>query len=67
MTVIAGIYDRPGGGYDRYELVVDARTCTVHNPPRAEPTVTPKLKPLDFLKLVTGNADTDLFAIPRAG
>jgi putative sterol carrier protein len=54
------IFDRPGGGYDHYELVVRDGTCTVNNPPEHEPKVTLKLGPVDFLKLVTGNAEGPL-------
>lgn len=50
------IFDRPGGGYDHYELVVRDGTCIVNNPPEHDPKVTLKLGPVDFLKLVTGNA-----------
>jgi putative sterol carrier protein len=49
------ILDRPGGGYDHYELVVRSSTCVVNQPPQEEPAVTFKLGPVDFLQLVTGN------------
>jgi putative sterol carrier protein len=48
------ILDRPGGGYDHYEVVVDDGTCTVAETPAAQPRVTFKVKPVDFLKLVSG-------------
>ena len=51
------VYDRPDGGYDHYEVVVRDGTCQVRKPPAAEPNVTLKLPPAEFLKLVTGNAD----------
>jgi len=50
------VLDRPGGGYDHRELVVEGGRLTVVEPPQREPTVTIKVKPVDFLKLVTGNA-----------
>jgi len=50
------VLDRPGGGYDHRELVVESGRLTVVEPPQREPTVTIKIKPVDFLKLVTGNA-----------
>lgn len=50
------IYDRPEGGYDHYEVVLESGTCTVSESPSREPAVTLKLKPANFLKLVSGNA-----------
>ena len=50
------ILDKPGGGYDRYQVVVTGGACAVEKDGKHEPRVTFKLKPVDFLKLVTGNA-----------
>ena len=50
------IYDRPEGGYDHYEVVLEGGTCTVSESPSREPAVTLKLKPVHFLKLVSGHA-----------
>lgn len=50
------IYDRPEGGYDHYEVVLEGGTCTVSESPTREPAITLKLKPADFLKLVSGHA-----------
>jgi putative sterol carrier protein len=50
------VLDRPGGGYDHYELVVRDGRCVVSERPHAEPQVTIRVKPVDFLKLVTDNA-----------
>jgi putative sterol carrier protein len=50
------IYDRPKGGYDHYEVVLDDGNCTVSTSPSREPAVTLKLKPANFLKLVSGCA-----------
>ena len=50
------IFDKPGGGYDRYQVVVTGGTCSVEKDGEHAPRVTFKLKPVDFLKLVTGNA-----------
>jgi putative sterol carrier protein len=51
------ILDRPGGGYDHYEVLVSEGALTVNHPPEREPTVTLKVKPVDFLKLVTNNTN----------
>jgi putative sterol carrier protein len=50
------IFDRPDGGYDRYQVVISNGTCSVQKDGEHEPRVTFKLKPVDFLKLVSGNA-----------
>jgi len=50
------IYDSPEGGYDHYEVVLEGGTCVVSATPDREPSITLKLKPADFLKLVSGTA-----------
>jgi putative sterol carrier protein len=50
------IYDRPEGGYDHYEVVLEDGRCTASASPSREPAVTLKLKPANFLKLVSGCA-----------
>lgn len=50
------IYDRPEGGYDHYEVVLEDGRCTASASPSREPAVTLKLKPAEFLKLVSGTA-----------
>ena len=50
------ILDKPGGGEDRYQVVVASGACTVEKDGAHAPRVTFAMKPVDFLKLVTGNA-----------
>ena len=50
------ILDRPDGGYDHYEVVLENGTCTVTDEPQREPRVTFRIGPVDFLKLASGNA-----------
>ena len=50
------IEDKPGGGYDRYQVIVTGGTCAVEKEGEHAPRVTFRLKPVPFLKLVTGNA-----------
>ncbi len=50
------ILDKPGGGHDRYQVVISKGNCTVERDGEHAPRVTFTLKPVDFLKLVTGNA-----------
>lgn len=52
------IWDRPDGGYDHWRIEIANGACRVIADPPADPParVTFKVKPVDFLKLVTGNA-----------
>ena len=50
------IFDRPDGGYDHYEVVLEGGECSVSDSPTREPAVTLKLNPADFLRLVSGSA-----------
>jgi putative sterol carrier protein len=50
------ILDAPGGGYDHYEVVLADGACTVTDEPAKDPRVTFKIGPVDFLRLVSGNA-----------
>lgn len=50
------ILDAPDGGYDHYEVVLADGACTVTDEPSAEPRVTFRIGPVDFLRLVSGNA-----------
>lgn len=49
------ILDKPGGGYDHYETVLDGGSCTVNTEPEHEPRVTIRLNGTQFLKLASGN------------
>jgi putative sterol carrier protein len=48
--------DRPGGGADRYEMVIANGTCVISPAASEEPKLTLTLGAVDFLNLVTGNA-----------
>jgi putative sterol carrier protein len=50
------ILDKPGGGEDRYQVVVTGGACKVDKDASHAPRVTFTLKPVDFLRLVSGNA-----------
>jgi len=49
------ILDKPGGGHDRYQVVMAGGDCTVVPDGDQGARVTFTMKPVDFLKLVTGN------------
>ena len=51
------ITGRPDGGEDRREVVIADGRCSASAELRSDPRVTLKLDGLDFLKLVTGNAN----------
>ncbi len=51
------ITGRPDGAEDQWEVVITAGACTVSPEPKSDPRVTLKLDGVDFLKLVTGNAN----------
>jgi putative sterol carrier protein len=59
------IFDRPGGGYDHFELVIADGACTLSDHPGKAPNVTFRIPPVDFLKLVTGNASPTGLALRR--
>jgi putative sterol carrier protein len=51
------IWDRPDGGYDHYRVHIAGGTCRVEKQPAdGDARVTFRVKPVDFLKLVTGSA-----------
>ena len=49
------IIDKPGGGHDLYETVLDEQTCTVNKEPTHKPRVTISLAAPELLKLASGN------------
>lgn len=52
------ILDRPDGGYDHFEVGFKGKRIRINNPPRWDrPNLTFRLDGVDFLKLVTGNAN----------
>jgi len=51
------IAGRPDGGEDHWEVVIADGKCTTSPEPRSNPRVTLKLDGVDFLRLVSGNAN----------
>jgi putative sterol carrier protein len=51
------IGDRPDGGADTYELVIANGTCELSPKPEHEPKLALTLGAVDFLKVVSGNAN----------
>jgi hypothetical protein len=54
------IADRPDGGVDTYELVIAGGSCTVSATPQHEPRLALTIGAVDFLQMVTGNANPRL-------
>jgi len=50
------LWDRPGGGYDHRELVIDNGSCTVSETPGDDPDLTLKVRPGDLRRIVSGEA-----------
>lgn len=60
------ILDRPDGGFDHYEVVIRDGGCTVSETAAQTPRVTLSVKPVEFLRLVTGTASgPELFMTGR--
>jgi putative sterol carrier protein len=51
------ILDRPDGGYDHYEVVIENGQISTTDQPQRDPQVTLRIGPVDFVKLVSGNAN----------
>ena len=51
------ITGRPDGGADTYEVIIADGTCTIADSPQREPRLTITLGPVDFLKVVSSNAN----------
>src|SRR4051794_17182321 len=50
------ILDRPDGGYDHYEFVIEDGRALLNERPERSPTLVFRIGPVPFLRLVTGNA-----------
>src|SRR5437588_4204773 len=49
------ILDRPDGGYDHYEIVIRDGKCSLSEVPGEQARVTLRVKPVEFMRLVTGS------------
>ncbi|HEV3227977.1 MAG TPA: SCP2 sterol-binding domain-containing protein [Solirubrobacteraceae bacterium] len=60
------ISDRPGGGHDTFQIVIRGGACTLAEGANEEPRVIYEIRPLDFLRLISGNASgPQLFLVGR--
>jgi putative sterol carrier protein len=51
------ILERPEGGYDAWNLLLNDGQCAVAEGRADAPTVVLEIKPIDFIRLITGNAN----------
>ncbi|HEX6969420.1 MAG TPA: SCP2 sterol-binding domain-containing protein [Micromonosporaceae bacterium] len=51
------ITDRPDGGTDTYEIVIENGTCRLSEAPEQDPKLSLTLGPVEFLKVVSGSAN----------
>lgn len=56
------LWDRPGGGYEHFELRIAGGACTLTEP-TDEPDLTLKVRPSDLRKLVTGETGARRLAL----
>jgi putative sterol carrier protein len=59
------LWDRPGGGYDHFELVISDRECVLSAAPGREPDLTLKIRPSDLRALVDGKTGPRRLALKR--
>jgi putative sterol carrier protein len=51
------ITDRPDGGVDTYEVVIEDATCRVSETPQRDPKLSLTMGPVEFLKIVSGGGN----------
>ncbi len=49
------LWDKPGGGYDHFELRIADADCSISAEPAAEPDITLKVRPSDLRALLAGD------------
>ncbi len=57
------LWDKPGGGYEHFEMVIADGECKLAKRPRNEPDLTLKVRPTDLRKLVTGETGARRLAL----
>lgn len=57
------LWDRPGGGYEHYEMRIEERTCKLVDDPYGEPDLTLKIRPTDLRKLIIGDTGARRLAL----
>jgi putative sterol carrier protein len=57
------LWDKPGGGYDHFELLIADQKCVISEDPEREPDLTLKVRPTDLRKLITGETGARRLAL----
>jgi putative sterol carrier protein len=57
------LWDRPGGGYEHYEMRIEDRACELVDDPYGEPDLTLKIRPTDLRKLIIGETGARRLAL----
>ncbi|HKJ35726.1 MAG TPA: SCP2 sterol-binding domain-containing protein [Solirubrobacterales bacterium] len=57
------LWDRPGGGYEHYEMQIADGACELIDDPDADPDLTLKVRPTDLRKLITGESGARRMAL----
>ena len=56
-TIHFKVWDRPGGGYDHYELAIAEGAAKVSDSPGGNPTLTIKGRAADLIRVAVGDAN----------
>ena len=57
------LWDRPGGGYEHFEMRIKDGTCELLEEPDQEADLTLKIRPTDLRKLITGETGARRLAL----
>ncbi|MDQ3573147.1 MAG: SCP2 sterol-binding domain-containing protein [Actinomycetota bacterium] len=59
------LWDRPGGGYDHFEMLIADGVCTISEAPSREPAITLKIRPADLRAMLAGETGPRRLALRR--
>ncbi len=57
------LWDRPGGGYEHYEMRIEKGSCELVDDPYGEADLTVKVRPTDLRKMITGESGAQRLAL----
>ena len=59
------LWDRPGGGYDHFEMVIADGSCVISESPAHEAAITLKIRPGDLRAMLAGETGPRRLALRR--
>lgn len=59
------LWDKPGGGYDHFEMRIANGTCAISDQPANEPRMTLKIRPSDLRAMLAGETGPRRLAMRR--